>query len=292
MARWFCRCQRSKHGKVPLFTDFLIPMLFQPRSSRNAIASPPWGWALLGSCVGLMAALLFFAPAVWLGAGLTKASSGRLQLQDATGSVWTGSARLVVTGGEGSRDAAALPGRVDWRIRPAWTGLNVVLNAACCTPAPLQAKLRLGWQTQDIEINNAVSQWPAELLAGLGTPFNTVQAAGTLSLSTQQLVLRRFEGRLVFAGTAQLQALGISSRLSTIRPMGSYQLVFSGGAAPALVLSTLSGALNLSGNGSWVGARLRFSGVAAVEPELQGAFTNLLNIIGRRQGAQSIITIG
>lgn len=267
-------------------------MPFPLRSSRHAIAPPPWGWALLGSMVGLAVALLFFAPAAWLGTGLATASAGRVQLIDANGSVWTGSARLVVTGGEGSRDAAALPGRVDWRIRPAWAGLNVSLNAACCTPAPLQARLRLGWQSQSIEIDNAVTQWPAELLAGLGTPFNTVQPVGTLSLGTQQLVMRRFEGRLAFTGTAQLQALGISSRLSTYRPMGSYQLTLSGGAAPALVLITLSGALNLSGNGSWVGARLRFSGVAAVEPELQGAFTNLLNIIGRRQGAQSIITIG
>ena len=292
MARWCCRCQRSKHGKLPSFTDFPTPMPFQIRSSRHALASPPWGWALSGGSVGLLIALLFFAPAAWLGTALTAASNGRLQLVDTSGSVWTGSARLIVTGGAGSRDAAALPGRVDWRIRPAWTGLNLSLNAACCTPVPLYARLRPGLQNQSIEIDNAVSQWPAELLAGLGTPFNTVQAVGALSLGTQQLVLRRFEGRLAFTGTVQLQALGISSRLSTYRPMGSYQLTLSGGAVPALVLSTLSGALNLSGSGSWVGTRLRFNGVAAVEPELQGAFTNLLNIIGRRQGAQSIITIG
>lgn len=267
-------------------------MPFQPRSSRHQAAPSPWNWALLGSAIGLAVALVFFAPAAWLGTALTAASKGRLQLVDASGSVWTGSARLMVTGGEGSRDAAFLPGRVEWRIRPVLTGLNVMLNAACCTPTPLQARLRLGWQTQGIEVDNATSQWPAELLAGLGTPFNTVQATGTLSLGTQSLVVRQFDGRVTFNGTAQLQALGVSSRLSTIRPMGSYQILLSGGAAPALVLSTLAGPLNLSGNGSWVGTRLRFNGVAAVEPELQGAFTNLLNIIGRRQGAQSIITIG
>ena len=267
-------------------------MPFQIRSSRHAVAKAPWGWALLGSTLGLLAALLFFAPAAWLGAGLAAASSGQLQMLDTSGSVWTGSARVVVTGGRGSRDAAALPGRVDWRLRPAWTGLTVTLNAACCTPTPLQARLRIGWQTQEVAFDNAVSQWPAELLAGLGTPFNTIQPAGTLSLDTQSLVLRRFDGRLTLNGTTQVQALNMSSRLSTIRPMGNYQITLTGGAAPALALSTLSGALNLSGNGSWVGTRLRFNGIASVEPELQGAFNNLLNIIGRRQGTQSIITIG
>ena len=74
--------------------------------------------------------------------------------------------------------------------------------------------------------------------------------------------------------------------------MGSYQIDLTGGNTPQLALNTLSGALKLSGSGSWVGSKLRFSGVASVEPELLGAFTNLLNIIGRRQGVQSIITLG
>lgn len=259
---------------------------------RHAMPTPPWGWALLGSVLGLLAALVFYAPAAWLGAALPSLSQNMLQLQDTRGTVWTGSARLIVTGGTGSRDAAALPGRIDWQIRPVWAGLKVTLNAACCTPAPLQARLSLGLQTQKLFLDNAVSQWPAELLAGLGTPFNTLQAAGILSLSTQQLEFIRFNGQLSVAGSAQLQALDMASRLSTVRPMGSYQLVFSGGATPALSLSTLSGAFKLSGNGSWVGTRLRFNGTASVEPELLGAFTNLLNIIGRRQGAQSIITLG
>ena len=270
-------------------------MPFQPRSSRHLAKSQPWGWAALGGALGLAVALILFAPAAWLGAGLLALSQGRLVLQDARGTVWTGSAKLLLTGGSGSRDASALPGRIDWRLRPSWPGgpgLSVALNATCCTPAPLQGWLRLGWQTQDFELDNSVSQWPAALLAGLGTPFNTLQTQGSLRLSTQQLVLKRFDGRVAFAGTAQLQAIDLSSRLSTIAPMGSYQLVFSGGTAPSLALTTLSGSLNLSGNGNWVGARLRFNGVATVEPELLGAFTNLLNIIGRRQGAQSIITLG
>jgi general secretion pathway protein N len=237
-------------------------------------------------------AAVFFAPAAWLGAALPVLSHGHLLLQDTRGTVWTGSGRLLLTGGSGSRDVSALPGRLDWRLRPSSSGLTLALHAACCTPTPLKASVRLGWQTQALLLDNAVSEWPAALLLGLGTPFNTVQADGTLSLSTQQFVLQRFDGRLAFGGTAQLQALNISSRLSTVKPMGSYQVVLTGGSAPTLALSTLSGALKLSGNGNWVGSRLRFSGAASVEPEFLGAFTNLLNIIGRRRGTQSIITLG
>ena len=267
-------------------------MPFQPRTSRHIAKPAPWGWALFGSALGLTAALVVFAPAAWLGSALPSLSQGRVVLNDARGTVWTGSGRLLLTGGSGSRDMSVLPGRVDWRLRPSWDGVAVAVTAQCCTPAPLRGRLRVGWQTQDLQIDNATSQWPAALLAGLGTPFNTIQAEGSLRLTTQQLVFQRFDGRLAFTGTAQLQAVDISSRLSTVAPMGSYQLVLSGGSAPSLSLSTLSGALKLSGTGNWVGARLRFNGVATVEPELLGAFTNLLNIIGRRQGSQSIITLG
>ena len=96
-------------------------------------------------------------------------------------------------------------------------------------------------------------------------------------------------------GQAQLDMLAMSSRLSTLRPMGSYRLLLqggSGGQAPQLTLSTLDGALLLSGNGQWVGQRLRFTGEASAAPERAAALANLLNIIGRRSGARSIITLG
>ena len=65
------------------------------------------------------------------------------------------------------------------------------------------------------------------------------------------------------------------------------------GVLPApLALSTLEGSLQLSGNGKWVGSRLRFEGEARAAPEHEAALANLLNIIGRRSGARSIITLG
>ena len=241
---------------------------------------------------GLVLALVFFAPASWLSPALAAASHNRLQLLDTRGTVWNGSAQLVLAGGLGSRDRAELPGRMQWKLRPAWSGLTIGINAPCCTPETLQARLRLGWDSQQVHVANATSQWPAIMLAGLGTPWNTVQAQGKLVLTTQTLSLQWFKGRLAMQGNAQLQALDMSSRLSTTRPMGSYQLLLTGGTVPTLALSTLSGKLMLTGNGSWVGSRFRFSGLASVEPELMGGFMNLLNIIGRRQGAQSIITLG
>lgn len=260
--------------------------------TTGTAARSPWAWAALGAVAGLLLALVAFAPAQWVATRVAAATAGRVLLPDARGTVWNGSAQLVLTAGPVSSDATALPSRVEWRLRPAWAGLRLVLHTDCCTPAPLAVVWRKGWARTTLEVADGQSQWPAALLAGLGTPWNTLQFEGELALSTQALSLEWTEGRVSVAGRAELLAQRMSSRLSTLRPMGSYRLVLSGGAVPALQLSTIEGDLQLSGSGQWIGSRLRFNGEASAAAEREAALANLLNIIGRRNGARSIITIG
>ena len=141
-------------------------------------------------------------------------------------------------------------------------------------------------------LQDSQSQWPASLLVGLGTPWNTVQAQGQLSASTQGFTVDIGPTGMVQNGRVQLDALNISSRLSTLSPMGSYRIALQGGSAPTIELSTLEGSLQLSGQGQWVGRRLRFNGVASAAPDRVEALSNLLNILGRRDGARSIISVG
>lgn len=260
--------------------------------SRNPTAAAPWGWAAAGALLGAVIALAMFAPARWLGGLINHASAGQVQLIEPRGTVWNGSARLLLTGGAGSRDSAALPGHIDWRLRPGWASLNFQLTAACCTPAPLKARLSPGWSASVLKLADGKSQWPAALLAGLGTPWNTVKAEGSLGLMTQGLSLTWNDGRMTVGGRAELTALAMSSRLSTLKPMGSYRLILNGGDSTALEVTTLEGSLQLSGSGQWVGSRLRFQGLASAAPEHEAALANLLNIVGRREGTRSIITLG
>jgi general secretion pathway protein N len=82
--------------------------------------------------------------------------------------------------------------------------------------------------------------------------------------------------------------------------LGSYRLQVQGAAvdaaaadaAPRVTLNTLDGALRLSGVGDWLVTGLRFRGEASAAPGAEDALSNLLNIIGRRQGARSLIAIG
>jgi len=244
----------------------------------------PWYWALAGALLGLTLSTLIFAPARWLATLVQQASRGQVLLMEARGTVWTGSARVTLTGGAGSQEVATLPGRLDWNLTPALTGARLLLNADCCMQQAWSMRLQPRWNGLQVLLSDARSQWPASLLAGLGTPWNTIQ--------TQGLTLVWAAGRLLLTGAAQLDAINLSSHLSTLRPMGSYRFSVQGGTPVTLALTTLQGSLQISGNGQWVGGQLRFNGEASAVPEHQAALSNLLNLIGRRNGARSIIKVG
>lgn len=262
------------------------------RTRIASVAPAPWRWAAAGLVLGLVLALAAFLPASWLAGRVEAATGQQVQLIDPRGTIWNGSARLVLTGGAGSSDAAALPTRLAWRMRPGLGALHLAVSSECCTPSPLAFDWRPRWRGATLRVADGQSQWPASLLAGLGTPWNTLQLDGDLLLQTQALSLEWVEGRMAVNGRAEMTAQRVASRVSTLRPLGSYRVAIAGGAVPTVQLSTLEGALQLTGNGQWVGSRLRFTGEASAAPDREAALANLLNIIGRRNGARSIITIG
>jgi general secretion pathway protein N len=262
-----------------------------PRTDRA-----PWVWAMTGVISGSALALVCFAPARWLTQSLEAASNARLSFSDVRGSVWQGSAQLSLTGGPGSSDASALPGRVGWNINTDFNGLRLglalVVQAPCCMQTPMSMHITPGLQGLQLQWADHASAWPASWLSGLGTPWNTIRAEGQLALQTTGLGLQWSGNTMVLQGQAHIDAHDMSSRLSTLRPMGSYRLTLLGGKAAQLELTTLQGSLVLSGKGQWKQGKLRFTGEALAAPERMDALSNLLNIIGQRQGARSIITVG
>jgi general secretion pathway protein N len=256
-------------------------------------------WAVWGAVTGALIGLILFAPGSWLASAVSRASGQRLLLVEAQGSVWNGSALTVLTGGAGSRDAATLPGRLHWQIRPRWNRIELQLRQACCLDRELTVQIRPGLGRFEIVLpgrTQAIGQWPAAWLAGLGTPFNTLQLGGTLRLTSSGMTLASAQGRWRLVGGADFDLLGVSSRLSTLDTLGSYRLSVRGGTAAGdtatLTLDTLDGALRLTGSGQWAGAGVRFRGEASAAEGQDAALNNLLNIIGRRQGTLSIISIG
>ncbi len=258
-------------------------------------------YAVAGAVLGGLIAGIAYAPAAWLAGALASATDERLLLADARGTLWSGSALLVLTGGPGSHDASALPGRLQWRVGLDGATPTLRLTQACCLTGEVMLHVKPGLGRLLIELPTAseaasIGSWPASWLVGLGTPWNTLQPSGRLLLSSRGLVLEQVQGRWRFSGQAVLELAQIASRVSTLDTLGSYRLVLSGDAGAAgptrVQLLTTGGALQLSGSGEWAASKLRFNGQAGAAPGSEAALGNLLNIIGRRQGALSLISIG
>jgi general secretion pathway protein N len=289
----------------------------------STLAEQAWGrsqgrghrWAVIGAVVGTLLALVFFAPAAWLAQAVSQASNGRLVLSDASGTVWNGSAVPVLTGGPGSVDASSLPGRLVWAVDWRWQsspeggpGWVVELTHACCLNGSQAIVLQPRWGRLTVQVGAPTKappamssdtwfgQWPSQWLSGLGTPWNTLQLGGATRLSFTGATLAWAQGRWNFQGLAQIDSLGVSSRVSPLPVLGHYRLTLTNNPADPfstlLSVSTVEGALQLNGSGQWDASGMRFRGDARAQPADEAVLSNLLNIIGRREGSRSVISIG
>ena len=83
------------------------------------------------------------------------------------------------------------------------------------------------------------------------------------------------------AGIMHLEMNDMASRLSPVKPLGSYDLALDWhGAQANVTLKTLKGPMLLSGSGMFANGHLQFSGKAESESGQETALANLLNLLG------------
>ena len=276
------------------------------RTASTTRTSARSAWT--GAGLGLALAFIVQAPAHWLTRVIEQASGERVLLPDAQGTVWNGSAQWVLNEGplniatstylSHPASSIALPTRVTWQLGPRidFSNLRLALSAkvasACCTPQPVRVDVSPLWRGLRVEVSDHTSSWPASWLVGLGAPWNTVQPEGQMQLQTTHLQWTQQAGKDLLQGQAELQMQQLSTRLSTLRPLGSYRVRIQGGDSTALTLDTLEGSLQLTGNGQLLNGHVRFNGEASAAPDAEAALSNLLNILGQRQGGKSILKMG
>jgi general secretion pathway protein N len=278
--------------------------------SESTLAEQAWEvergaavrWAVAGLLFGVLAGLILFAPAAWLAKAVASATNQRLVLADARGTIWSGSAVPILTGGADSRDASYLPGRLEWTLSPRFYGVELAARQDCCINGTLLLQIRPGLGRVKVTYApppgaaGTVGQWPSAWLGGLGTPWNTLQLGGTAKIASPGFSIEQVEGRWRLDGKLDLELEAVSSRLTTLETLGSYRVTLTGGSsegsATLLSLTTTDGPLQLIGSGTWGPAGVKFRGEARSATVDAAALSNLLNIIGRRDGARSIISIG
>ncbi len=249
-------------------------------------------WWIVLAVLAALATALASLPAAWLAPVLEQQTGGRLSLGDPQGSVWRGSAFVGVAGDPDEPLVPLLPGRFRWRLSP--RVLVGRVDAAVENPRALTRPVAISGNWYRWAIGDGSLLLPAERLAALGAPLNTVQPSGQMRLSWMQLVLARTSTGLQIDGQMQLDLTQIASALSPIKPLGAYRMRFDwqGGAA-RVDLKSLSGPLLLAGQGTLADGRLQFSGQAwAAEGEEQ-RLAILLNLLGQRRqvGNRTVIAL-
>ncbi len=221
-----------------------------------------------------------------------KQTAGRLTLGDARGTLWRGSAFLGGAASGNDPLTPLLPGRFSWRLSP--LVLLGEVNAELENAESLSQPVTVTGNWHQLNVSPGAILLPAERLAALGAPLNTIQPSGQMQLSWEPLQLTRQHGTLGIVGMMQLAMNGIGSRLSPIKPLGSYDLELDWhGLLADVKLKTVSGPMLLSGSGSFTNGRLQFSGTAQAEAGQEQRLANFLNLLGQRrqEGGKDVIAL-
>ena len=236
--------------------------------------------------------VLAFLPAAWLGSMVETRTGGRLTLGDAQGPLWRGSACIGGAAGQGGEVTPLLPGRFSWRLSPLVLLGQVDMDLE--NSESLSQPVNVSGSWSEWQVSPAQLLLPAERLAGLGAPLNTLAPSGEVKLSWSALQLARAGQGVDVTGRTVLLLGDMGSRMSPVKPLGSYEMTMDWrGQQAQLVLKTVRGALLLSGTGSLDKGRLQFSGQAQAADGYEETLGNLLNLLGQRRmvGDKKIIAL-
>jgi general secretion pathway protein N len=249
--------------------------------TRRVRAALPW---LLVAVLSSGAVLFTLLPAAWITPQFTKASGGHVNLIEPAGSLWHGSATLMLAAGSDTSAATLLPGRIEWHTAfwPLFTGrIRMTMRQSDAMPDPITVDAT----RRGAILSQGAIAVPASLLAGLGAPFNTLDLQGSVRLAWSDW---RSFGNEAF-GQLTVTFADASSRVSLVKPLGSYQVVVQAqGGNSTIDLSTLKGPLMLNGHGAIGAGGTSFNGTASAAPDARDNLAGLLNLLGRPTGPGTV----
>ncbi|HEX8955027.1 MAG TPA: type II secretion system protein N [Burkholderiaceae bacterium] len=238
-------------------------------------------WSLAALLCVALTALVFF-PASWLTYKVEQETGGRLTLGDPQGTLWRGSAFIGVAPGKGDPVTPLLPGRFSWRLSP--MALFGQVDMELENPESLSQPLKIVGTWSQWQVSGASVNLPADRLAGLGAPLNTIQPSGRMQFSWGPLLVAQHGATVAVNGSTSLELSDMSSRLSNIKPLGAYHVSIQwSGESAHLELKTTSGPMLLSGQGDLNNGQFHFSGQAEAEAGQEQKLAGLLNLLGQRQ---------
>jgi general secretion pathway protein N len=230
--------------------------------------------------LGVIAYAVFFVagvPASFIAARVTEASNDRVNVFDAEGTVWHGSARarVVAPGGPLFIDS------VEWRFLPARLAAARIAFGVRASAPGFEARAEVARALSEWEAREASVRTEGAFVAALSPMAANLRPGGIMTASTP--ALRWTDSTVNGSGTFEWRNAAVA--LSQVQPLGTYRVEASAeGAVVKFTVSTLEGALRLSGRGDFtLPSRLSFSGEARAEGPQAALLDPLLDLVGPRR---------
>jgi general secretion pathway protein N len=220
--------------------------------------------------------LIVTAPATLLDAWVGRATNGAVGLSNPAGTIWSGSATPVLN----FRQSAPLPlARMDWDISFRSIFSGGILLRLRENGAPLKPPAEIYFGLGQVELRNFAVELPAAAMGELDPMLQAMRFQGQVEIAAGNLVLRR-DGTVMGNVAANWQGAG--SAMSPVNPFGSYHFDLAGqGDHVQISLGTLSGGLQLSGQGTWLtSGKLSFQASASASGPGKEMFSEMLHHLG------------
>ena len=231
-----------------------------------------WAVGIAVFVVGLIAT----APAEWLGEVLARQTGSRILLANPSGTVWRGSGFLLIKQGEHTFDVGA----VRWSVSPWPLVLLRISTKMELTGDGMQGSgTVVALPKGSLAIDKLNLRASADSLSAVYPPLGFFAPSGRLEAVAESLTIDRQN----IAGSASVTWQGAGVNLTSVRPLGDYQLRMNGtDTGLALDVTTQGqGALAVNGSGTYDASsgRLIFKGRAEAVTQAD-ALRPLLNLLG------------
>lgn len=222
------------------------------------------------------ATLVVLAPAALLGVLVRQSSQGVVELSNPVGTMWSGSATPILN----LRQGASFPlERMDWSIsfRALFSGKILLTLQESASPQKAPSEIYVG--VRQVELRNLSVELPAAALGALNPLLQGMGFQGQMQMTADNLVLQ-YKGTAEGKMAANWRMAGAT--LSPANPFGSYHFdIAAMGDKIQFSLSTLSGDLQLNGQGEWLASnKLSFQTTARAVGASKEIFTEMLHHLG------------
>jgi general secretion pathway protein N len=230
--------------------------------------------------LGVIAYAIFLVagvPASFIAARVTELSGDRVNVFDAEGTVWHGSARarVIAAGGPLFIDS------VEWRFLPARMAAGRLAFGLRASAPGFEAQAEVGRSLSEWEARDASVRTQGAFVAALSAMAANLRPGGVMTAAVA--ALRWTDSTVNGSGTFEWRDAAVA--LSQVQPLGTYRVEATGeGSVVRFSVSTIEGALRLSGRGDFtLPSRLSFSGETRAEGPQAALLDPLLDLVGPRR---------